>query len=167
MATRRGLKQAIGERYRAAGRWERRQILDQFTRVTGYHRKHALRVLHSHFVARPPRPRRRIYDEAVRRGLTMLWKPAVGSAASGYGATSPSDGDGAPLRLRCAPARIQHTLGKQWAWRSVTFVPLGPIAARLGLRARDFGQVSQIEPPSLSRGVLPLLLLRASLQYPL
>ena len=46
MATRRELKQAVGERYRAAGRWERRHILDEFTRATGYHRKHALRVLH-------------------------------------------------------------------------------------------------------------------------
>ncbi len=50
MATRRELKQAVGERYRAAGRWERRQILDEFARVTGYHRKHALRVLHRPFV---------------------------------------------------------------------------------------------------------------------
>jgi hypothetical protein len=41
MATRRELKMAVGKRYRAAGRWERRQILDEFTRVTGYHRKHA------------------------------------------------------------------------------------------------------------------------------
>jgi hypothetical protein len=62
MATRRELKQAVGERHRAAGRWERRQILDDFTRVTGYHRKHALRVLHQPFVPRPPRPRKRIYD---------------------------------------------------------------------------------------------------------
>jgi hypothetical protein len=55
MATQRELKQAIEERYRAAGRWERRHILDQFTRVTGYHRKHALRVLHRPFVPQPAR----------------------------------------------------------------------------------------------------------------
>ena len=36
MATRRELKEAIGQRYRAAGGWERRQILDEFARVTGY-----------------------------------------------------------------------------------------------------------------------------------
>jgi hypothetical protein len=76
MATRRELKQAVGERYRAAGRWERRQILDEFTRVTGYHRKHALRVLHRPFVPRPARPRKRIYDEAVRRALALLWEAA-------------------------------------------------------------------------------------------
>jgi hypothetical protein len=76
MATRRELKQAVGERYRAAGRWERRQILDDFTRVTGYHRKHALRVLHRPFVPRPSRPRKRIYDEAVRQALALLWEAA-------------------------------------------------------------------------------------------
>ena len=76
MATRRELKQAVGERYRGAGRWERRQILDEFTRVTGYHRKHALRVLHRPFVPRPARPRKRIYDEAVRQALALLWEAA-------------------------------------------------------------------------------------------
>ena len=76
MATRRELKAAIGQRYRAAGRWERRQLLDEFTRVTGYHGKHALRVLHRPFVPRPPRPRKRIYDEAVRQALALLWEAA-------------------------------------------------------------------------------------------
>jgi len=76
MATRRELKQAVGERYRVAGRWERRQILDEFTRVTGYHRKHALRVLHRPFGPRPARPRKRIYDEAVRQALALLWEAA-------------------------------------------------------------------------------------------
>ena len=76
MATRRELKQAVGERSRAAGRWERRQILDEFTRVTGYHRKHALRVLHRPFVSKPVRARKRIYGEAVREALAMLWEAA-------------------------------------------------------------------------------------------
>jgi len=76
MATRRELKEAIGQRYRAAGSWERRQILDEFTRVTGYHRKHALRVLHRPLVARPPRAGKRIYNEAVHQALVMLWEAA-------------------------------------------------------------------------------------------
>jgi hypothetical protein len=76
MATRRELKAAIGQRYRAAGRWERGQILDEFSRVMGYHRKHALRVLHRPFVPQPPRPRRRIYNEAVRQALGLLWEAA-------------------------------------------------------------------------------------------
>ncbi len=44
--------------------------------MTGYHRKHALRVLHRPFVPRPPRPRKRIYDEAVRQALALLWEAA-------------------------------------------------------------------------------------------
>jgi hypothetical protein len=76
MATRRELKEAIGQRYRAASGWERRQILDEFARVTGYHRKHALRVLNRPFVAQAPRPRRRVYDEAVRQALGMLYEAA-------------------------------------------------------------------------------------------
>jgi hypothetical protein len=40
-------------------------------------RKHALRVLHRPpFVPRPPRPRKRIYDEAVRQALALLWEAA-------------------------------------------------------------------------------------------
>jgi hypothetical protein len=78
MATRPELKQAVGERYWAAGRWERRQLLDEFTRMTGYHRKHALRVLHQRFVPRSARAHKRIYDEAVRQALALLWEAADG-----------------------------------------------------------------------------------------
>jgi hypothetical protein len=48
MATRRELKHVL------PGGWqlERRQILDEFARVTGYHRKHAL-MLYGPFVPRP------------------------------------------------------------------------------------------------------------------
>ena len=45
MATRQELVQAIAERYRAATRKERRQILNEFVTLTGYHRKHAIRAL--------------------------------------------------------------------------------------------------------------------------
>ena len=37
------LVRAIGERYRASRRAEK-QILDEFVAVTGFHRKHAIRV---------------------------------------------------------------------------------------------------------------------------
>ena len=76
MATRRELKEAIGQRYRAASGWERRQILDEFARVTGYHRKHALRVLNRRFVPGSARARKRLYDEAVRQALALLWEAA-------------------------------------------------------------------------------------------
>ena len=69
MATRGEMKQAVGERYRAAGRWGRQQLFDEFTRVTGYHRKHALRLLNRPFVPRPSRARPgSTIRRCVRRG---------------------------------------------------------------------------------------------------
>src|ERR1700722_15145043 len=45
MATRDELIAVAGERYRRSGRRERGQILDEFTALTGFHRKHAMRLL--------------------------------------------------------------------------------------------------------------------------
>jgi len=75
VATRRELKAAIRERYQAATRREEReQILSEFVRVTGYHRKHALRVLNQAPAPQSQRPRGRLYDEAVRQAVTVLWE---------------------------------------------------------------------------------------------
>jgi hypothetical protein len=77
MATRRELKDAIRQRYQAAtDRRERRQILAEFVRVTGYHRKHALRVLNHPSIPSSPRSRARLYDEAVHQALARLWEAA-------------------------------------------------------------------------------------------
>ena len=51
MTTRRELIDAVAVRYRAAGRDQKKEILDEFVRVTGFHRKHAIRVL-----KKAPRP---------------------------------------------------------------------------------------------------------------
>ena len=47
---------------------EKLRILDEFVAITGYHRKHAIRMLRAAPVAGVPvrRPRLRLYDEAVR-----------------------------------------------------------------------------------------------------
>ena len=67
VAARRELVRAIGERYRDAAREDKLRILDEFVAVTGYHRKHSIRVLNSVAAAiataRPPRLR--LYDQAV------------------------------------------------------------------------------------------------------
>jgi len=76
MATRKELITAVGQRYREASKDERIRILDEFAQLTGYHRKHAIRVL-----GRAPRAvvdqahaRNRLYDEAVRQALIVLWE---------------------------------------------------------------------------------------------
>jgi hypothetical protein len=45
LATRRELIAAIAARYESGTRIEKKKILDEFIEVTGFHRKHAIRVL--------------------------------------------------------------------------------------------------------------------------
>jgi len=77
MATRKELVEAVGERYRTGRREEKRQILEEFIELTGYHRKHAIRALNrvTEKVS-GQRGRSRIYDEAVRESLIVLWEAA-------------------------------------------------------------------------------------------
>jgi hypothetical protein len=76
MATRDELITALSRRYGEAGRHERGRILDEFVAVTGYHRKHAMRVLRSGSIGsrNARRPGRRVYGEAVREALILLWE---------------------------------------------------------------------------------------------
>jgi len=76
MATRGELIEAIGQRYRGSDPKERGAILDELVSVTGFHRKHAIRVLRA--VQRPARKRSasRIYDAAVAEALIVLWEAA-------------------------------------------------------------------------------------------
>jgi hypothetical protein len=75
MTTRRELIEAIGARYRDAAMSEKKTILDEFVALTGYHRKHATRVLGNAPRVEQKAPRRdRVYDEAVRQALVVLWE---------------------------------------------------------------------------------------------
>ncbi len=77
MTTRRELIEAIGARYRGASRSEKQKILDEFVALTGCHRKHAIRVLSAERVANAvERARNRVYDEATRQALIVLWEAA-------------------------------------------------------------------------------------------
>jgi hypothetical protein len=58
MATRVELVQAIVDRYCLSSRREKHSILDEFAAVTGYHRKHAIRLFRAK-AARLPAHRRR------------------------------------------------------------------------------------------------------------
>jgi hypothetical protein len=77
MATRKELIAGVGQRYREASKSERSKILDEFAELAQYHRKHAIRVLTGGpGAARPMRARNRLYDEAVRQALIVLWEAA-------------------------------------------------------------------------------------------
>ncbi|HSU33682.1 MAG TPA: transposase family protein [Bryobacteraceae bacterium] len=77
LATRRELIEAIANRYQSGTRSEKKKILDEFIEVTGFHRKHAIRVLRRTKVeALKKVPRARLYDDAAVTALTILWEAA-------------------------------------------------------------------------------------------
>ena len=76
MATRNELVEAIAARYAQGTRSEKARILDEFVAVTDFHRKHAMRLLRGGAPAEPSgqRPSRRVYDDAVREALLVMWE---------------------------------------------------------------------------------------------
>ena len=78
MTTRRELIDAVAAHYRAAGRNQKKDIPDEFVKVTGFHCKHAIRALRKATRQATPEPRQRarIYDEAVQETLTIIWDAA-------------------------------------------------------------------------------------------
>jgi hypothetical protein len=75
-ATRDELVAAAGRRYAEADRHERGRILDELTSLRGLHRKHAARLLRGGRSGKrcEARPERRIYDDAVREALVVIWE---------------------------------------------------------------------------------------------
>lgn len=67
---------AIRERYLRASKEEKGKILDEFTKVTGMHRKAAIRLLNRvvRHTARKKRGRRKEYDVGVVKELKAIWE---------------------------------------------------------------------------------------------
>jgi len=81
--TKEELVRVLRHRYCDSSKLEKTQILDEFIAVSGYHRKHAIRLLISktangNKVSNPRgvRPSRRIYNEAVKEALIITWEAA-------------------------------------------------------------------------------------------
>ena len=125
MTTRDGLVAAIAGRYAWSGRLEKGRILDEFVAVTKMHRKHAQRLLRQGNPRQrsAPRPGRRIYDEAVREALILVWEssdricgkrlkplvPILIEAMERHGHLSPADGVRTRL-LSMSAATIDRSL---------------------------------------------------------
>jgi len=75
--TRVELLNALRERYQKSIKKDKVKILDELVVLTGYHRKHASRLL-GQGAAEPDAPTRgstrRIYDEAVKEALIVTWE---------------------------------------------------------------------------------------------
>jgi len=81
LKARRELLTATAKRYQQACKPEKTSILDEFTAVTGYHRKYAISLLKNHIPQRgtsPPRKRtrQRKYSPEVQKALVLIWEAA-------------------------------------------------------------------------------------------
>ena len=67
---------AIRNRYREASKKDKSRMLDEFVAMVGCHRKHAVRLLSQGDkpTVQPASKGQRIYDEAVREALTVVWE---------------------------------------------------------------------------------------------
>jgi|ERR1039458_10136332 hypothetical protein len=71
------LTRAIRDRYRTASGDAKHQILTEFIAVSGYHPKSAIRILSRQYEGsrrQQTRDRPRLYDEAIRQALIVLWE---------------------------------------------------------------------------------------------
>ena len=67
---------AIRNRYKDASKKDKSRMLDEFVAIVGCHRKHAVRLLRrgDELTPRSVPKGQRIYDEAVREALTVVWE---------------------------------------------------------------------------------------------
>ena len=77
-ATRTEVLGSIRNRYGEASKRDRSRMLDEFVALTGCHRKHAVRLMgqHEQGAGRNAPRGKRIYDEAVRQALIVVWEAA-------------------------------------------------------------------------------------------
>jgi hypothetical protein len=77
MTTRKELVAALQFRYSRVAFGDLIKIRDEFVALTGYPRKHAIRLLREKASSTEVKPaRNRLYDEAVRQALIVLWEAA-------------------------------------------------------------------------------------------
>ena len=74
MSTRKELIAATRLRYCSSTPKEKLTILEGFVGLTKYHRKHAIRALNQTTLPTIRKPRDRIYGEALKLALVMLWE---------------------------------------------------------------------------------------------
>jgi hypothetical protein len=77
-AARKEILETVRTRYEQSTTLEKSTILGEFTAVSGYHRKHAIRLLNPPSVAcvKTKVAGERVYGEAVKVALILIWETA-------------------------------------------------------------------------------------------
>ena len=145
MAARREVLRVVKERYAGRCRSEKSRILDELVAVTGYHRKHAIRLLNQEEaeVDRPQRVGRRIYDEAVREALIIVWETADRICGKRLKAALPSLVE---AMERHGHVRLDAEVRRRLLAASASTIDrlLAPIREEAGRRKRHSGTTSAV-----------------------
>ena len=84
----------IRDRYQQASKKDKGRILDEFTAITGHHRKHGIRLLNGTASTDGKQVvGRRIYDEAVREAVIVVWEASDRICGKRLKAALPNLGD--------------------------------------------------------------------------
>ena len=96
--------QALRSRYFLSSREGKGKILDEFTQVTGLHRKAAIRLLNqvSQLTVSKRRGRQRKYGSEVAEALKELWEASDRLCSKAAPAVHTRDGEGAQTTRRAA-----------------------------------------------------------------
>ena len=82
-------------------------MVDEFAALTGHHRKHAIRLLGAGVSSgrSSPHPEQRVYDQAMREALTVIWETSDRSLRQAIVVVvaNPGLGDGEPRYRQLAP----------------------------------------------------------------
>ena len=91
LATRTEVLGAIRDRYAEAPKRDKSRMLDEFVALTGCHRKHAVRLINQHGQEKERSVSRgkRIYDDAVRQALIVVWEASDRICGKGLKAALP------------------------------------------------------------------------------
>ena len=93
----------IRDRYRQASKKDKGRILDEFTAITGHHRKHGIRLLGGTADNKGKQAvGRRIYDEAVREAVIVVWEASDRICGKRLKAALPNFVDSKPAGLHGA-----------------------------------------------------------------
>lgn len=143
----------LGDRYAAARRAERSEILNGFCLATGYERKYAIKLLRGRQrkAVRRSAPRRRRYGLAFRHALKVCWE------ASGYICSErlqPFLPTLLPLLERHRQLEVAAATRALLVRASIATVERNLVDLRRGLVAR---KMSQTKPGSLLRRQIPVV----------